>query len=922
MRAKQTQNPSDAGLVPLRVNWDALAGIGIFLGSFALYARTAVPGVLDADGGEFQTNIYRLGVSHTGYPLYFLLAKLWTLLVPVGTVAYRANLFSGLMGALTLVVLYGLMRTLTERRVVALFTAILFGVSRVQWSQAVIPDVYTLNSFFVVLILWLAVLWRAGRVPLWSVALAYGFSLTHHRTIIWLAPALALFVLLDLRREWKQPREILKATAALVLPLLLYVYIPLRGESDVGVEYHANSFAEMILASNAAVWLRLGPPGFIWERITQVYLPLLIGQFTPIGFVFGLVGIGALALNYVPRGFPANVPPRPVLLLFGLAHLAETAFAIVFWVVDSEIFFIPSYLTFLFFVGIGLAVAFDILAARLADTPRRAAQGLLTAGILALCLFLLWTNFARDDASQNDEADTRWQEILAQPLEQNATIMGPWEDLTPLEYYQYVENRRPDLKRAKIIVYQDQLKLAPQGDVATEVRSALGKKESVYLTRHPDDTETLSGFDNFALVPYASLWRVSLPRATRGTKIEYGQADELRALEIAPTNPHAGDFVTIGANWAPDAPLADMRLVLRVRDRANQVWNERESVPFGGRAFDDSKNLLDEQGILIPPDAPPGEYTIELAAFAREAQNPQTIVGESNIVTRTLDVAAASTPPPLANLAIPHPLQANLNGMQLLGYGINSNWNTAAVEPRGGDIVEFSSWWQGLTRGDGQFQIKLRDAHADEAVLYDGALLPNALGTLNPAQIVRARQTLTLPPSAAPGTASILLAYNGQGLPPLRISLEPSNRQFREPVIPHPQVALVGDSIQLLGYNLERTQFRPGDTLALSLFWNANKTPAASYKVFVHLLDANGVLRAQQDSIPQHGALPTNRWFPGEYIVDDYFLRVPNDLPAGEYHLVVGMYEEATGARVPLMDANATRLPDDRVFLNEAVHVQ
>ncbi|HZQ10890.1 MAG TPA: DUF2723 domain-containing protein [Anaerolineae bacterium] len=923
MSAKKTPSLSDAGLVPLRVNWDAIAVIGIFLASFALYARTAAPGVLPAEGGEFQTNIYRLGVSHTGYPLYFLLAKLWTLLMPVGTIAYRANIFSGLMGALTLVVLYGLMRTLTERRVVALLTTILFGISRVQWSQAVIPDVYTLNSFFLVLIFWLAILWRAGRVPLWSVALVYGLSLTHHRTVIWLAPALALFVLFDLRRELKQPREIIKATAALFLPLLLYLYIPLRGESDVGVEYHANSFTQMIFATNVSISLRFGPPGFLWERITQVYLPLLIEQFTPIGFVFGLVGIGALALEQVPRGFPPNVPPRQVLVLFGLAHLAETAFAIVFWVVDSEIFFIPSYLTFLFFVGIGLALAFDFLAARVtADMPRRIAESLHIAGIVAICGFLLWTNFARNDESQNDEADIRWQEILAQPLEQNATLMGPWEDLTPLEYYQYVENRRPDLKRAKIVVYQDQLKLAPQGDIAIEVRRTLAQNERVYLTRHPDDTETLSGFDKFTLIPYASLWRVSPPRAARAAKIEYGEGDELRALEIAPMNPHAGDFITLGASWSPDAPLGDIRFVLRVRDRANNIWNERESMPFGGRAFDDSKNLLDKQGILIPPDAPPGEYTIELAAFARESQNPQTIVGASNMVTRTLEVAAASPPPPLASLAIPYPLQASLNGAQFLGYSVNSNWNTGAIEPRGGDVVEFSSWWQDLTQGDGRFQIKLRDANADESVLYDGALLPNVSGALNSAQIIRARQTLTLPPTAAPGTASILLSYNGQALPPIRILLAQSKRQFREPIIPHPQVALVGDSIQLLGYKLERTQYRPGDTLPLSLFWNANKTPEASYKVFVHLLDGNGVLRAQQDSIPQRGALPTNRWFPGEYIVDDYRLMLPSDLPSGEYHLVVGMYDETTGARVPLLDANGVRQPEDRVMLSDMIQVR
>jgi len=47
----------------------------VCVAAFALYARTLAPGLLDGDEGEFQTNIARLGVSHTGYPLFFLLGN-------------------------------------------------------------------------------------------------------------------------------------------------------------------------------------------------------------------------------------------------------------------------------------------------------------------------------------------------------------------------------------------------------------------------------------------------------------------------------------------------------------------------------------------------------------------------------------------------------------------------------------------------------------------------------------------------------------------------------------------------------------------------------------------------------------------------------------------------------------------------------
>jgi hypothetical protein len=68
--------------------------------------------------------------------------------------------------------------------------------------------------------------------------------------------------------------------------------------------------------------------------------------------------------------------------------------------------------------------------------------------------------------------------------------------------------------------------------------------------------------------------------------------------------------------------------------------------------------------------------------------------------------------------------------------------------------------------------------------------------------------------------------------------------------------------------------------------------------VFVHLLDANGVPRAQADVIPQNGARPTWSWLPGEIIADEIALQLPADLPAGAYRLTAGLYNELSGTRL------------------------
>src|SRR5512143_1506079 len=113
------------------VLWTIGLAILLFAASFTLYVRTMAPGLLDGDEGEFQINIFRLGVSHTGYPTFFLLGKLWTILVPIGTVATRANLFSVFWGALTIAALYGFIRFLTRNHWAAVLSALLFLGSRV-----------------------------------------------------------------------------------------------------------------------------------------------------------------------------------------------------------------------------------------------------------------------------------------------------------------------------------------------------------------------------------------------------------------------------------------------------------------------------------------------------------------------------------------------------------------------------------------------------------------------------------------------------------------------------------------------------------------------------------------------------------------------------------------------------------------------
>ena len=116
--------------------------------------------------------------------------------------------------------------------------------------------------------------------------------------------------------------------------------------------------------------------------------------------------------------------------------------------------------------------------------------------------------------------------------------------------------------------------------------------------------------------------------------------------------------------------------------------------------------------------------------------------------------------------------------------------------------------------------------------------------------------------------------------------------------ISHPLNVRWGDAITLQGYTLADASRAAGDVLPLTLFWRAERPVAASYKVFVHLLDPRGFVVAQRDAEPVGGSRPTSSWKPGESLADPYGLFIPPATPPLTYTIEVGLYDPKSGERL------------------------
>jgi hypothetical protein len=124
-----------------------------------------------------------------------------------------------------------------------------------------------------------------------------------------------------------------------------------------------------------------------------------------------------------------------------------------------------------------------------------------------------------------------------------------------------------------------------------------------------------------------------------------------------------------------------------------------------------------------------------------------------------------------------------------------------------------------------------------------------------------------------------------------------------------------GDQIELIGYDLDRRQAAPGETLRLTLFWRARRTPERDLTVFAHVLQKPQTLWAQWDKAPTP---PMSQWQPGQVVSDTYQLTLKPDTPAGVYDIETGVYYFASGGNIERLKLITTggQLQEDFVLLS------
>ena len=418
-----------------------------------LYVLTMPRTVVLEDDGLFLMAGAHLGVAHPpGYPLYTLIVYLFTQL-PFGSVAFLGHLSSAVLGALACGCVYVCARLLGASPIPALTATWLFAASEHFWSQAIIAEVYTLNAlfFFLLYALLLYGICQPHRTGIWiAVAVAYGLSLTNHWPLMVLStPGLMLLVF----PVWRTVYRKLPLLLGVSLPsaVLPYAWMVWRSHQDPLINFYGS------IDTLKEFWFYFSREGYAtidtspsagWNDrfgFMQWLGNEFLWQLTLPGFALAVFG---LIILFQRRQIAKA--GSGLLVFFGnsIVLIALLGFDFdFFWVAVFRPYSLLCYGIAALWLSIGLQVVIDWLAERLpskfAQRPR------LKIGMVALvgAALVAWSvheHWRANDRSDSDFA-AHYADMQLDILPEDAILFVFGDATGPIGYYQYIENRRPDV---------------------------------------------------------------------------------------------------------------------------------------------------------------------------------------------------------------------------------------------------------------------------------------------------------------------------------------------------------------------------------------------------------------------------------------------------------------------------------------------
>lgn len=464
----------------LKRYYAVLTGIIVFI----LYVSTLAPSVVEIDSGELSTVQVLLGIAHpTGYPLFTLLGHLFSLIPLHLSKIYQLNLLTAVWCSLAVSVFTLTCKTIldnisvfeiipsslkanlskkelkkkglpeklkTSKSVIgvieeplkytaAILSGLILGFDKTFWNQGNAVEVYSLQAFMFILILWsllkayIAPAVDKGITKQWLIfacILAFGF--TNHLTTLFVIPATAYLYFEKFRLKQYSIKRLIIMIFAVFLPILIavYLYLPLRAAQNPPLNW-----------GNPVDWERLMRHVSGWQfqvwffKSTDVMKKQLDYYFSNIFIEFNLcllICIVGIVISYIKarKFFIFNI----ILFLFSLLYASN------YDIVDIDSYFLLTYVSLSFFALFGIVWI-------LLNLHFKKYSHSIAAAVIFLFIITEFTFNYKDNDLKDVYCFEDYSKSVLNSVKLNSIIFSySWDILvSPSCYFQLIEHYRQDV---------------------------------------------------------------------------------------------------------------------------------------------------------------------------------------------------------------------------------------------------------------------------------------------------------------------------------------------------------------------------------------------------------------------------------------------------------------------------------------------
>jgi hypothetical protein len=199
----------------------------VTLAFFVITLRPDVGGTEDSPKFQFVGRV--LGTSHSpGYPFYSMATYAFGRL-PIGTLAYRINLFSAVCGALACMGIFLTARRLRVTPLLSIAAALAAATSYPVWSNSITAEVYTLAAVLSgMAVYWLIAFAQTGATwRLYAACAMWAAGFGNHLTIVGILPAALVYGIVK-DRSVLRPRVAITAAIVGLIGVAQYWFIAIR----------------------------------------------------------------------------------------------------------------------------------------------------------------------------------------------------------------------------------------------------------------------------------------------------------------------------------------------------------------------------------------------------------------------------------------------------------------------------------------------------------------------------------------------------------------------------------------------------------------------------------------------------------------------------------------------------------------------